>query len=201
MIFPVARNTAAEFAVLANLLGWLGFGAVLLAGKRGAAKGATKRDFKSSLGFLLQCVSYVACAVFPRRVFSPFLPLSSAGQYFLAALTIALTAASVWFCWAAARALGRQWALVARIIEGHELIVEGPYRLIRNPIYFAMLGMLLATGFAVARWQVLILAIAIFLAGTAFRIRTEENLLREAFGEEFDDYARRVPAFIPRLLR
>jgi len=29
------------------------------------------------------------------------------------------------------------------------------------------------------------------------RIRAEERLLREAFGAEFDDYAHRVPAFIP----
>jgi len=38
----------------------------------------------------------------------------------------------------------------------------------------------------------------VFLAGTAIRIRAEENLLRGAFGARFSDYARRVPAFFPR---
>jgi protein-S-isoprenylcysteine O-methyltransferase Ste14 len=47
---------------------------------------------------------------------------------------------------------------------------------------------------------VLLAAIIVFLLGIEIRIRTEENLLREAFGEKFDEYARRVPALIPRRL-
>jgi len=39
-----------------------------------------------------------------------------------------------------------------------------------------------------------------FLIGNQIRIRAEEKLLRETFGSQFDDYARRVPAFFPRLL-
>jgi protein-S-isoprenylcysteine O-methyltransferase Ste14 len=89
---------------------------------------------------------------------------------------------------------------MARVIEGHELISQGPYAVVRNPIYLAMLGMLLATGLAVSRWQALVVAAMVFAVGTAIRIRTEENLLRQAFGSKFEDYARRVPAFLPRLL-
>ncbi len=77
----------------------------------------------------------------------------------LAALAIAITIASVWFCYAAARALGRQWALMARVIEGHELISQGPYAVVRNPIYLAMLGMLIAIGLCVSRWQALVGAV------------------------------------------
>ncbi len=69
---------------------------------------------------------------------------------------------STWFCFAAARALGRQWALVARVIEGHELIRQGPYGVVRNPIYLAMLGMLVATGLAVSHWQALAAAISVY---------------------------------------
>jgi protein-S-isoprenylcysteine O-methyltransferase Ste14 len=70
---------------------------------------------------------------------------------------------------------------------------------VRNPIYLAMLGMLIATGMAVSRWPALVCAAIVFAAGTAIRIRAEENLLRETFGATFDEYARRVPAFLPRL--
>jgi protein-S-isoprenylcysteine O-methyltransferase Ste14 len=42
-------------------------------------------------------------------------------------------------------------------------------------------------------------AIVIFLIGTFVRIRSEEKLLRATFGAQFDDYARRVPAFLPGL--
>ena len=85
------------------------------------------------------------------------------------------------------------------MVEGHELITRGPYSLVRNPIYLGMFGMLLATGLAVGRWPVLLAAIVVFLIGIEIRIRTEEKLLREAFGEKFEEYARRVSALVPRL--
>jgi protein-S-isoprenylcysteine O-methyltransferase Ste14 len=201
MTFAFTGDRPAEIAFLVLMAGWLGFAVILAVGKKGAASGAAKRDVKSGLGFLLQCASYAICFGFYRTLFSPFAPMSKTNEEIFAALTIVLTVVSVWFCWAAARALGKQWALVARVIEGHELISVGPYAIVRNPIYLAMLGMLIATGFAVTRWQALIPAIAIFLIGTAIRIRTEENLLRETFGAKFGDYARRVPAFFPRMLR
>ena len=99
---------------------------------------------------------------------------------------------------AAIRALGKQWSFQARIIEGHRLVVEGPYSHVRHPIYTAMLGMLLATGVTVSVWWALSAAVALFSAGTAIRVRAEERLLHEAFGEDFEAYRRYVPAVIPR---
>ncbi len=186
-----------KIAAFVMAAGWVGFGAILVLGKRGAAKGAARRDPKSTLGFLLQCAAYLLCFAFPRTYFSPLLPRPQSAEPVLAALVVALTLVSVWFCFAAARALGRQWALMARVIEGHELIRRGPYAVVRNPIYLAMLGMLLATGLSVSRWPVIVVAITIFALGTAIRIRAEEKLLRAAFGAKFDDYARSVPAFLP----
>jgi protein-S-isoprenylcysteine O-methyltransferase Ste14 len=60
-----------------------------------------------------------------------------------------------------------------------------------------MFGMLLATGLAAGRWIPLLVAIVLFTAGTYIRIRSEERLLRQAFGSEFEEYARKVPALIP----
>jgi protein-S-isoprenylcysteine O-methyltransferase Ste14 len=180
---------------------WLGFALIALLGMRGAAKGARKRNEKSNAGFLLQGVGYAICFCFFRTYFSPFLPMSKRSEEALAALTIAIAAASVWLYYAAARTLGKQWALVARVIEGHELIRRGPYAVVRNPIYLAMLGMFVATGLAVSRWQVLLPGMVVFFTGTVIRIRTEEMLLAEAFSTEFDRYARCVPALFPRPLR
>jgi protein-S-isoprenylcysteine O-methyltransferase Ste14 len=188
-----------EIAAFVMAAGWAAFGVILALGKRGAAKDDARRDAKSSLGFLLQLAAYAICFAFPRAYFSPLVPMSKLNEEILAAFTITVTIASVWFCYAAARALGRQWALMARVIEGHELIRQGPYALVRNPIYLAMLGMLIATSLAVSRWQALGFAAIVFAVGTAIRIRTEENLLRGTFGAKFEDYARRVPAFLPRL--
>ncbi|MGA3292886.1 MAG: isoprenylcysteine carboxylmethyltransferase family protein [Candidatus Acidiferrales bacterium] len=191
----------AELAYFVVLAGWLGFVIILILGKRGSASGIAKRDVKSTLGMLLQGSGYAICFGFFRRYFSPFLPMSKPAEELLTGMTVALVIASVWLCWAAARTLGKQWALVARVIEGHELVTTGPYAIVRNPIYLSMLGMYLASALAVSRWQALLGGLVVFLAGTAIRVRAEERLLRETFGAAFDDYARRVPAFLPRLFR
>ncbi len=75
-------------------------------------------------------------------------------------------------------------------MEGHKLVTDGPYRRARNPIYAGMLGMLVATGQAVSHWLGLAAALVMFGIGTAIRVRSEEKLLRGAFGAEFDAYAR-----------
>ena len=189
-----------EVALLTIGLCWLAFGAILVMGKRQMTGTEKKRDHLSHFGFALQGLAYAMCFALPRTVFSPFLPVSKAGEMILTAVTIAIGLASVWFCFAAARALGKQWALVARVVEDHELVTRGPYAVVRNPIYLAMLGMLIATGLASTQWTVLLAAIVVFQIGTAIRIRSEEKILREAFGAKFDEYARRVPAFLPRIV-
>jgi protein-S-isoprenylcysteine O-methyltransferase Ste14 len=186
-----------EIAAFVMAAGWAGFGVILVVGKRGAARGSARRDLRSSFGFLLQCAAYAICFVFYRPYFSPIAPMSVRSEEILAAISVALTLWAVWFCYGAARALGKQWALVARVIEGHELIRQGPYAVVRNPIYLAMLVMLLAIGLAVSHWQALVFAAALFWVGTAIRIRTEENLLRANFGVQFEEYTRAVPAFVP----
>jgi protein-S-isoprenylcysteine O-methyltransferase Ste14 len=188
-----------EIAAFVMAAGWIGFGVILIVGKRGAAKGDARRDPISTLGFLLQLAAYAMCFAFYRPYFSPMAPMSVSTEEIVAALAIALTIFSTWFCGAAAHALGRHWALMARVIEGHELVSQGPYAVVRNPIYLAMLGMLIAIGLCISGWQALVGAVIVFAVGTAIRIRAEENLLHATFGAKFEDYARRVPAFVPRL--
>jgi protein-S-isoprenylcysteine O-methyltransferase Ste14 len=113
----------------------------------------------------------------------------------ISALLIAV--ASVCLVNWAARCLGKQWSLQARLVEGHDLIEDGPYRFVRNPIYTGMFGMLVATGLVMMRWERLAVAAVLFAVGTYIRIRMEEKLLRGAFGVRFEEYARRVWALIP----
>lgn len=100
---------------------------------------------------------------------------------------------------AAVRTLGKQWSVAARLVENHTLVTTGPYGIVRNPIYTGMFGMMLATGLAISYWWILPPAIVLFWFGTMVRIRREENLLHEAFGNEFEQYSRRVPALVPFL--
>ena len=177
----------------------LGFGVILVIGKRGATKTDAKRSPISHLGFLLQLLGYAICFAFPRPDLSPIVPMPKVTELLLSAVIAAMGVISIGICYAAARALGKQWALVARVVDDHELITGGPYSHVRNPIYLAMFGMLVATGLTISRWQALLAGILVFLIGNEIRIRSEERLLRETFGPKFDEYASRVPAVFPRL--
>ncbi|HWZ53321.1 MAG TPA: isoprenylcysteine carboxylmethyltransferase family protein [Candidatus Acidoferrales bacterium] len=198
MKFQMDGPALFDFWVLAAC--WIGFGVILVIGKRRGAKTDTKRNPISAAGFALQGLGYWICFGFPRKDLAPIVPMPKVTEIILAVTIAAMAIVSLCICYTAARTLGKQWALVARVTEGHELITEGPYAHVRNPIYLAMFGMLVATGLTVSRWQALLAAILIFLIGNEIRIRSEESLLREAFGAKFDEYAARVPAMFPRIL-
>ena len=181
------------------ILSWLFFAGIFLLRKRPSKATEAKRDRRAPLGIVLQMVGYFLVFFQPPR--QPFLPpvaaLSGVVGMIFCVFTIALAAASGWLIQSAVRTLGRQWAVRARLVEDHKLVTEGPYAHIRNPIYTGMLGMLIATGLATEHWIAMPIAAVIFWIGLVIRVRTEEKLLRAAFGQEFDDYAKRVPAVVP----
>jgi len=101
----------------------------------------------------------------------------------------------------------RTLTLFARTGEGtpgpwdppKHLVVEGPYRHVRNPmissVVFALIGEALVFNSAA-----LSIYAAVFLVGNLVYIRLfEEPALVERFGEEYVEYRRNVPAWIPRL--
>ena len=78
------------------------------------------------------------------------------------------------------------------------LVRRGLYRLMRNPMYVAVLTILVGEVLVFASWA--IAAWAAVLA-VAFHLRViwyEEPVLRRTFGPAFDDYCRAVPRWIPR---
>ena len=68
----------------------------------------------------------------------------------------------------------------------------------RNPLYFGSL--IMAVGFAVAArsWWIVALMLLLFILIYVPVIAGEERYLRQTFSE-YDEYARHVPRFIPRL--
>jgi protein-S-isoprenylcysteine O-methyltransferase Ste14 len=185
--------------LLGVILCWIFFVGVFLLRKSPPKEVEAKRDRRALVGIVLQMCGYFLVWFRPPR--AQFLPpvawLSGVLGIAFAVFTIFLAAASVWLMKSAVRTLGKQWAVAARLVEGHKLITDGPYAYVRNPIYTGMFGMLIATGLAMEHWIATIVAVIIFAAGLVIRVRTEEKLLRAAFGQEFEDYARRVPAIIP----
>ncbi len=109
-----------------------------------------------------------------------------------AALAVASTALLLWARWV----LGTMWASVPLVREHHELRTDGPYRLVRHPIYTGMLGLIsgatLACGFGV--WIVVLAAAVPWLLR---RVCVEDGLMAGRFGTTYDAYRASVPALIP----
>jgi protein-S-isoprenylcysteine O-methyltransferase Ste14 len=97
----------------------------------------------------------------------------------------------------ATRSLGSQLRIDAAIGDGHKLIRTGPYRILRHPIYASMLFFVWAIGAVAAPISWLILATIVFLIGTEIRVRIEDQLLHDHFGEDFLDYRNTTRAYIP----
>ena len=185
-------------ALILVVAAWIFFGAIFLVRKRFVKVEETKRAPAATVGIVLQSLSFVLVSNFRRSEWWPFGP-SVAGELALAALAVLLSWLSAWFCLRAVQTLGKQWTFAARVISGHELVTAGPYSVVRNPIYLGMFGLMLGTGLVLATWWSLVAAIVIYLLGNGIRIRAEEQLLEETFGTQFQEYANRVPAFLPRI--
>ena len=97
---------------------------------------------------------------------------------------------------------GRIWASL--YIEGHKtknLITAGPFSMVRNPLYFFSLIMLL--GFSLALKSIY-LPLSLLLIFVIFHIPTianEEKKLQNIHGEKFEDYVRSTPRLIPNIFK
>jgi protein-S-isoprenylcysteine O-methyltransferase Ste14 len=190
--------------LLAFLIGSALFiGAVLL--KRvGQARGEgtgtappAQRDWTSLGGVLIQSLAIALVGGPARGVGSSLLDGIAAPRTWITALTIG--GAVGLFFWAA-RTMGANWSIMARMRQGHELVTSGPFALVRHPIYLAMLLFMLSLATATAHESALWAAVPVFVVGTLIRTTREEALLRAEFGAAYNAYAARVKRFIPGVL-
>ncbi|HWQ86325.1 isoprenylcysteine carboxylmethyltransferase family protein [Brevundimonas sp.] len=72
------------------------------------------------------------------------------------------------------------------------LIIEGPYRLSRNPIYVGFAATYVGLAIAMDSWIALILLVPCLIVVDRFVIRREERYLAAKFGPAYDDYRQKV---------
>jgi protein-S-isoprenylcysteine O-methyltransferase len=94
--------------------------------------------------------------------------------------------------------LGRFLMHEAAVREDHDLVVRGPYRFIRHPVYAGYLALLLGAGVASLNAAVLLLW-PVSLLGILIQGASEEQLLEAKFGRDYERYAGRVGRLVPRL--
>ncbi len=77
------------------------------------------------------------------------------------------------------------------------LVVAGPYRVVRNPMYVAGVAFLVGLAIVTGAPALLAYAAAFFAATALFVLGYEEPALRRRFGAEYESYCRAVPRWVP----
>jgi protein-S-isoprenylcysteine O-methyltransferase Ste14 len=144
------------------------------------------------IGLLLE-----SAAIFLAFLFR--LPVETPPSLARQVLGIVIGPVSAVMAWQAVKHLGRQFRLHAGLYADHELVRSGPYRIVRHPIYSSLFGMLICTILLLTEWNWALLCIVLFVAGTEIRVHSEDRLLESRFGDQFREWRRRVPAYIPFL--
>jgi protein-S-isoprenylcysteine O-methyltransferase Ste14 len=108
------------------------------------------------------------------------------------------TAALLWFVWIH-RTLGVNHSARLSIKDRQVLITDGPYRLIRHPMYSAFYLLHIAVFFLTANWFLGITWLAGLTLTIALRVSREEEMLSGRFGEQYAAYSQRTGRFLPPL--
>jgi protein-S-isoprenylcysteine O-methyltransferase Ste14 len=86
----------------------------------------------------------------------------------------------------------------APIAPPRNLVVSGLYRYVRNPIYVAVVAVILGQAVLFADWDLLGYGALLWLFFHIWVVVIEEPGLRENFGAEYEGYCANVPRWLPR---
>jgi protein-S-isoprenylcysteine O-methyltransferase Ste14 len=109
---------------------------------------------------------------------------------------LALAFAGVAFAIWARRQLGGNWSATIELKEHHTLVTTGPYGIVRHPIYSGIT--LLVIGSAVFAGNISgLIAIVCVIIFSLMRISAENKLMIKTFGKKYNEYSKKVKAYIP----
>jgi protein-S-isoprenylcysteine O-methyltransferase Ste14 len=100
------------------------------------------------------------------------------------------------------------WSFARFVVEGigtpapiaptERLVVAGPYRYVRNPMYLAVAALIFGQALLLGQAELLLYAAVFCVTVAAFVHGYEEGALSRRFGPEYEAYRRAVPAWRPR---
>jgi protein-S-isoprenylcysteine O-methyltransferase Ste14 len=198
LVDPQPTSVYAVAALFCSLFVWAAL--LLIARSRRGPVGSEVtqgRDSGSMLGVAVQALGFLVVGFGPLNL---VLGTPSGPAIGEVVLVLALVAAVIWLFSASSRAMGSNWAIVARTRDDHQLVTWGPFAVVRNPIYVALFVWILVMALALGHWRALILGVPLYWIGTWMRVTREEKLLRAQFGAAYDAYAARVKRFVPGVI-
>ncbi|MCI0554768.1 MAG: isoprenylcysteine carboxylmethyltransferase family protein [Anaerolineae bacterium] len=114
-------------------------------------------------------------------------------------LGVLITVAALFVFWRAHADLGVNWSPTLEIREKHELITRGIYRVIRHPMYASQWLLAIATPLLLQTWIAGFLNLLVFIPFYIFRVKAEEQLMIEQFGDQYRSYMQKVGGVLPKM--
>ena len=107
---------------------------------------------------------------------------------------------ALWLFWRSHADLGTNWSASLELRESHALITHGVYSRVRHPMYTAIFTWSTAQGLLLDNWLAGWSALATFVPMFLLRTPREERMMRQRFGEDYEEYVRRTGKLLPRFL-
>jgi len=97
------------------------------------------------------------------------------------------------------RSLGRNFSAKLRIKERQSLVMDGPYQWIRHPMYTAFYLLNIAAFPLTSNWFIGVTWLTGLTVIIALRVKREESMMADRFGDAYREYMRRTGRFFPAL--
>ena len=156
---------------------------------------------RGRLEIALLALMWITTLVLP--VISIATPLLSFADYPLhivpLLLGIVCLGMGLWLFYRSHNDLGTNWSISLEIRQKHQLVTRGVYQRIRHPMYTAIFLLALAQAFLLSNWIAGPLCLLAFLLTLALRLRPEERMMLETFGNDYDAYVKRTNRLIPNV--
>jgi protein-S-isoprenylcysteine O-methyltransferase Ste14 len=180
-------------------LGWVAWFIIRFPHQRRSGRTPVAQRRKPIYELFLLSVSSAGFFVLPAIFAITGWPASASYDFraSLAWLGTILLAATLYLFYRIHRDLGRSWSVTLAVRDQHRLVTNGVYRRLRHPMYSAFWLMAIAQALllpnGVAGFSGLIGFGALFFG----RIRHEEQMMLEVFGDDYRAYMRRTWRIIP----
>ena len=113
---------------------------------------------------------------------------------------VVVMAAGLWLFWRSHADLGQNWSVSLEIRQEHTLVTNGVYQYVRHPMYSAIWLMALAQPLLLHNWLAGFGSIVAFGLMYLLRVPVEERMMREQFGEQYEQYSANTGRIIPKIL-
>jgi len=103
----------------------------------------------------------------------------------------------LWLFYRSHTDLGTNWSITLEVRDRHRLITEGIYRRIRHPMYSALVLYGAAHALVIPNWVAGPSNLVAFVVLFGLRVRAEERMMLEQFGDEYTAYMARTKRLVP----